>query len=244
MKYSNLKTNALQLLFFTAIWIFQYRNYVSFDSKISDTNTFSLCFMSSGWGYNDSTSTVGIVFTFLFCFMFFRIFNITDSSIIIRYGRNHFFSNEIKESIKYSFFFSLEFWAVNTVFIMIFCDFNLLSDLKFFGCNILYFVIKFLYFLLIAMFMQLVRFAMNFNKLYFTVSALLILAVNLLSFLSFEKGIIYFASFIDVWFTEGTFDLFEYIRNVIICILTAGIFITAAKLIFIKKDILIDAEEN
>ncbi|MFR5876112.1 MAG: hypothetical protein ACLUFN_06445 [Eubacterium sp.] len=43
---------------------------------------------------------------------------------------------------------------------------------------------------------------------------------------------------------EGTFDLIDYVKNALICIIVSAILATAARLVFLKKDILINEEEN
>lgn len=102
----------------------------------------------------------------------------------------------------------------------------------------------FLIFLLLGSLCQFFRIQFNFSKIYIAIVLIIIAFFRILSFFFIDISPIYFASFINSWMQEGTFDLIEYIKNTVICIIVSAILATAARLVFLKKDILINEEEN
>lgn len=76
------------------------------------------------------------------------------------------------------------------------------------------------------------------------IAVLIMLAINSLPYLMIEKGFIMFADYVNDWMLESTFDLFEYSKNTLICIISSAILITGTRLVFLKKDILIYEEES
>ncbi|MFR5876106.1 MAG: hypothetical protein ACLUFN_06415 [Eubacterium sp.] len=242
MKY-NWKTNIFSTLLFLLFWIIFYIDYIK-AGEYNNPDVFTNIFMSSQNKYNDSSTFVGYILTIIFLLSLNRCINKPVDSFIIRYGKDRFLKINITYTFIHAFLFSFEYWIVNFIFICFTFDWQILINSNFFTCSILYFLTRFLYFLTIAIFAVFIKVLFNYKKIHIIISSLIILAINTLPSLMINKGIILFAGFIDDWMQEGTFDLIDYVKNALICIIVSAILATAARLVFLKKDILINEEEN
>lgn len=243
MKYK-LKIVSAQTLFMLLYWLLSNYKYLPQGEKISDFQVLTNNLMNPYAGYNSEFFSLGYIMTLLFSFSFFMNFKIVDSSLIVKHGRDRFVLNEFKNGIVHTLWFALGYCGVNTIMIVILCDIQMLIDSKFFVCSLLYFVSMFMYFLVLSAVMQLFRITFGFNRFYLVASAVLFFAVNSLPYMMLDKGLIFFSSFIFDWFQSGAFDTFEYMRYFVVCALIAAICITAARFIFIKKDIMFNEEED
>lgn len=242
MKYK-IKIFLLQTAFFAAYWIIYYFDIIPFGQKINDYSILSQSLMNSNYGYNNSMWAVGLIVTIIYSISHNFIFNASTQEIV-KYGREKYIIKDIKLTIMNTFVFSLEYCGVNLLFTLFICDIKLLISSKYFILTVLYFITRFTYFLVLGMFLLLTYYLFKFKKIYFIISALIMLAINSLPYIMIEKGIIFFADYINDWMQEGTFDLINYIKNALICIIVSAILATAARLVFLKKDILINEEEN
>lgn len=239
-----IKTNIIYIFTFFALWQIYYHNIISLSVKISNPDIFVTYLMSSGYGYNNLCNTVGVFIAVFYLVSFHKKFRNENSSVIVRCGKDRYIMHCFKQTCLHTLTFILEFCVVNTLCILIYCDLNMLLNLNFILCNLLYFIILFLIFLLLGSLCQFFRIQFSFNKIYLAVILIIIAFFRILSFFFINISPIYFASFIDDWMQEGTFDLINYIKNALICIIVSAILATAARLVFLKKDILINEEEN
>lgn len=243
MKYK-LKIISAQTLFMLVYWLVSNYKYLPQGERISDFQVLANQFMSTRVGYNGALFSLGYVMTLLFAFSFFVNFRIVDSSLIVKYGKDRFILNESKKGILHTLWFSLGYCGINAIMIIAVCDIQMLIDSKFFTCNLLYLVSMFMYFLVLSAVMQLLRITFGFNKFYLIVSAAIFFAVNSLPYMMLDKGLIFFSSFMLDWFQSGSFDAVEYIRYFGICAIVVAICIVATRLIFMKKDIIFNEEED
>ncbi len=226
------------------LWLFDNRKIISLTSKTDDENLFVKQIMTIGVGYNDSLFRIGIILTIVFALSYLAYFNKTDNHVILRYGRSRFINYEIKKSLMFAFLFSFQFWIVNELFTLIFVDFNLLVEKKFFACSILYFFTRFAYFMVFSATLLMARILFNYRNYYVYPALAVRLAFNSLPYFMIDEGIILYAGFVNEWINKGTFDYLEYIKNTAVCVIIAILLFLAAKLIFLKKDILTDEKES
>lgn len=243
MKYK-LKLSVFQIIVFVCFWLIDNYYYIPVNEKITDASVLCNRFMNVHSGYNDSIFRLGIVITIFFITSFFSYFKQVDSSIILRYNRDKFVLHNIKEVIVHSFLFSFEYWGINIIFIIAFCNMQMLIDYYFFYCAILYFLTRYLYFLLCGMLLLFFELLLLFKKQYVYIASFFILGINSFPYLMLDRGIILFADFVNEWMKNGKFDLFTYIKNSFVCLLLILIFAVGSRIVFTKKDILLDEEEN
>lgn len=242
MKYK-LKINLLQSAFMAVYWILYNYNIIPYGEKISDYTILSKFLMNTGSSYNGSLWAVGFIMTIVFSIAHNYSFS-ASSMAIVKYGRGKYILNDIKQTVINALLFSLEYCGVNAVFTAMICEQELLTSSKYFLLTLLYFITRFLYFLVLGSLLLLMYYIFKFKRIYMIIAALIMLAINSLPYLMIEKGIIFFADYVNDWMQNGTFDLMDYIKNTLICIITSAILITGTRLIFLKKDILIHEEEN
>lgn len=238
------KHHLIHTFIFCGFWLFDNYTVINLTQKVTDTKILINNFWNTQGGYNNSVFRVGIVITIMFGISFLSYFKTPNSHNIVRYGRKQFMNFESKQVLLFAFLFSLEYWAVSEVFILLFTDFSLLIEYRFFLCSVLYFFTRFLYFAIFAALLLLTRVAFNFQKFYAFVAIIILLACNSLPYLMLDKGIILYADFINDWMLYGTFDPLEYVRNSLICIIGTIVLLLIAKMLFLKKDLLLDEKEK
>ncbi len=234
MKYK-LKINLLQTAFIAAYWIIYNFRMIPYGGKISDYTVLSQSLMNTGGGYNSSLWAVGLVMTIIFSIAHNYSFS-ASSMAIVKYGRGKYILNDIKQTVINALLFALEYCGVNAVFTIMICEYFLLT--------LLYLITRFSYFLVLGSLLLFMYYIFKFKRVYMIIAVLIMLAMNSLPYLMIEKGIIFFADYVNDWMQNGTFDLMDYIKNTLICIITSAILITGTRLVFLKKDILIHEEEN
>ena len=242
MKYK-LKINLLQTAFMAAYWIIYNFSIIPYGERISDYAVLSQRLMNTDGNYNGSLWAVGLIMTIVFSIA--HNFSFSASSMaIVKYGREKYILNDIKQTLINAFLFSLEYCGVNAIFTAMICEGDLLISSKYFLLTLLYFITRFTYFLVLGSLLLLMYYIFKFKRIYMIIAVLIMLAMNSLPYLMIERGIMFFADYVNDWMLEGTFDLFEYIKNTLICIITSAILITGTRLVFLKKDILIHEEES
>ena len=242
MKYK-LKINLLQTAFIAAYWIIYNFRMIPYGGKISDYTVLSQSLMNTGGGYNSSLWAVGLVMTIIFSIAHNYSFS-ASSMAIVKYGRGKYILNDIKQTVINALLFALEYCGVNAVFTIMICEQELLVSSKYFLLTLLYFITRFSYFLVLGSLLLLMYYIFKFKRVYMIIAVLIMLAINSLPYLMIEKGFIMFADYVNDWMLESTFDLFEYSKNTLICIISSAILITGTRLVFLKKDILIYEEES
>lgn len=242
MKYKS-KTNLIELFMLLSLWFIG--NYSALPQGIqSDNISLFYRFVSVTSGYNDSQFSVGIVITIYFIFSYFSNFKRENESVILRCGRDRFILLDIRNTLIHSCIFALEYWGIGVIFTVLFCDIDILNQTDYFTCSILYFITRLLYFVLIGLILEFIKLLMNFKKYYIFVTGVFILGMNALPYFGIEKSIPLFANFVSEWLAEGTFNVLEYIKNALICIILSVIMIFLSRLLFSKKDILSNEEED
>lgn len=233
----------INIALLSALWFFDNSDCIIFTEKINDPMILCTRLMSTFAGYHDSVFRVAIVLTILFSASFFSNFKQDSALKILKYGRENFVFYSAKKVGQFSFLFTLEFCVVDLMLTMLFCEFSILIEHRYFICSVLYFFTRFLYFFLCGLILLLFKLSLNFKKQYIYIGCLLLLAGNSLPYLMIDKGIVLFSDFINNWMINAQFNYFEYIKNVTICLLLIAILILLSKMVFSKKDILIYEEE-
>ncbi len=242
MKYKT-KTNLIEFFMLLSLWFIN--NYSALPKGIqSDNINLFYRFVSVTSGYNNSVFSVGVVITLYFIFSFFSNFKRPNESVILRCGRDRFVLLDIKNALIHSCIFAFEYWAISTVLTTLFCDIDILKQVDYLKCSILYFITRLLYFVLVGMILEFIKLLMNFKKYYVLVAGVFILGMNSLPYFGIEKSIPLFANFVGEWISEGTFNVLEYVKNSLICIILSAIMMFLSRILFLKKDILSNEEED
>lgn len=241
MKYNTLKNNIINILYFAVLWIPLTIYKVDFANKIDDLNYFAETLMAPKGGYNNINYIVGFTDTAYFLIMLFGQIGKTDTKLLIRYKKDGYIKKEIKECTIYTALFAFELVAVNEIYCLIFSDITMLINSKFFLCNLLYFIQLFLYYLVTALSLLFLRGVFNYSSLSLLITAgvYCILAV-FNQMIDFALTPVYYCGFIGEWFSEGTFDLYEYTVNAVKCVIVIVVLSFLARFVFIKKDVLSD----
>lgn len=237
---SKIKTFIFLLVFFIVSWILMNISYF-INHQIGNISTLTAMMTN---GYNGISRYVGMCMPIIYTLFFSRFIRINDSTLIIRYGKANFSVYETKNILLSTLLFVFEYVAVNFVFCIIIFPFEVLVSTKYFLCIGLYFITLYLYFSIIGISMLIIRNVMNFNKLYIPVTAILFPVLTSLSNISVNISPVLCSDFIWDWFNYNTFNFLEYILNIVKMTIVIFIFAILHKLIFLKKDILINEEEN
>lgn len=244
MKYKLLKTGILQIVFFVCEWFLVTLNSgYYFSEKIIYAEEFIKHFMRADVGYTDLADNVGIVMTVFFCITIYKFMKQVEIRNIISYGRDKFVFEEIKTVLQFTFFFVFEYWIVNIILIMVFCDISLLIETKFYLCNLLFFVTLFLYFIIVGFSMLIFRYLLCFKKGYLFISLALFMVLSI-SVYRIPLSPVYYSSFIFEWFYNNSFDALEYATNVGKDIIIIAILIVLDRLVFSRKDIILNEEQD
>ncbi len=126
MKYK-LKINLLQTAFMAAYWIIYNFRIIPYGEKISDYTVLSQSLMSTKGGYNSSLWTVGLVMTIIFSIAHNYSFS-ASSMAIVKYGREKYILNDIKQTVINAILFTLEYCGINAIFTAMICDWELLRN--------------------------------------------------------------------------------------------------------------------
>ncbi len=244
MKYSLSKINIVQIVFFVCEWFLATLNSgYYFTERIKYIEDFSRHFMHSSAGYTALQGNVGIVMTAFYCIMLHQFIRNVGIRDIISYGRDKFVFHDIKSITKFTFLFVFEFWIVNIILCMVFCDFSLLLETQFFLCNILFFVTLFLYFIIVGFTMLLLRYVLCFKKGYMLITIAFFFFLTIINFYIALTPVFY-SSFIYDWFRNNAFDALDYCINIGKAIIIIAILIAANRLVFSRKDIILNEEQD
>ncbi len=229
-----MKYNFFRICFFSFLFLLTDFRYISIDKYSGSYSVLSEAIMSTSVGYNNLFLIVGIVVTSLYVFGLSNIL-IESPLILIKCGKNRFYNKNIKNIFFDSLLIAIEYVGIIVAFCLCFFDITLLYDSGFFLCVLLYCAMLCMYFFTVGSVTLLIKILMG-SKIYVFVSAVIFFVLAALQNSASHFSPVYFCNFVDRWFLLGKFDIIDYVKDLMICLLYILIAILFGKLTFSKKD--------
>lgn len=237
----DLLPHVINIVLFVLTWVFVHNRLFITGRIATSKDFFSACLVNPALGYNNLFQIVGVTFTILFVLSSARVLVLDNTCFLVKYNRDGFVKHKIKKMAINTALFVLEYIAVQVIFCIIFCKFSLLIELNFFICMLLLYVSLFEYFIIVGMSMLFFQYLFNFKNVYIVVPAIIFIG---LAFFEYKFGIdiapVYFSGFIGNFIELGIFDWLDYLVNIIETVIVFLILAIMSRIVFLKKDIIVD----
>lgn len=194
--------------------------------------------------YQNCSKMLAIIVPNIYALVFYYIFGVSDSYIILRYGRRRYEKVETLKIFICSVIFAFEYFFVDIVFMTAFGGIKLLIADSYYQFVFFRFIMMIFYVYLIGMTLFFLRNLLNFNKIYMLCGAGIYSFLGILYF-AIQKAVspAYCMDFSSKWFLENTFDSFTYIINLAKLFFASLILKYLGEIVFLRRDIL-GNEEN
>ena len=241
----DLFANLINIAFFIITWLFLNSRLLNNGKIYSVEDFFSFNLINPEMAYTNLHQVVGVTFAILFILTSARVLNMKNPYELIKYNRDGFVKHKIKGIIINALIFVFEYLIIHVLFCIILCDFSVLLEVKFFPCIALFYISLTEYFLIIGISMLFLQYLLKFSNAYIALTAIVFC---LLAIASNDLGIrispVYFSDFIQDFAQSGGFNWFEYAVNLIETIIVFFILAISSRLIFLKRDIIINEKTD
>ncbi len=243
MRYNSkfIKVNIFSCVFFIIIAIVFNLQLLSSGRITTVSDFISSGIMDESYRYINSRVVIGIICTMLFIFVVSQRLNIINAVYLVRYNRDGFVKQIIFQMFESAVIFSFEYIFIYIVSCIIVCDFSVLIDVNFFPCVLLLFVSLIEYFTIVGILTLVIQYVLKFSNIYIAASIILFCAANHFSnVMDLNISLTDFFNFVTNFIENGIFNRLDYLINIIETIIICFILSYIARLLFLKRDLIID----
>lgn len=236
MKYK-LKENIIRTVLLCGIWLIENIQNIESYGK-ADTgakyNQFILDYICNPY------EIIGIIAGAIFIFSLHSILKRNNEAVILRNGKDKYIKKEISTAVAEAIVFSVEYTCVNIVLSLIFAKADILKRVNLLLFSATFIVALSAFFGFVGIFAIFLKLICNFKSYYMYLEILIFVA--LYSLTAFDINIMpsLTTAYASLWFSQGEFDAAQYISTIIsVCLVSAAVYIIN-RLIFGKKDIILN----
>ena len=234
MKY---KRNIIRFAFFC--FLFLTLDYVYlWDAYLRSDYDLLTIIMSDYIGYNNTYYFPGIIVTVMYVLGLNKISFVNNSAFVMRKGKKKYIRYLTKDALIDAVLYSVEFVSAEVLICAIRFENELLQDTGFYWCCILFALMLCGYFAVVGVTTILIDVIFSFGKISAFVSIAFFMLLNSLTLINVDISPVYYASFLDNWFENGTFDYIQYILNFVKCICMFLAIHYLTQMVHLRKDVI------